>query len=390
MPWKEVNTMSLRSEFVFQALEPDANMSELCRDYGISRKTGYKWIERYLDGGLEGLDDRSRRPKISPTELSENVVCEIIKVRNSHKTWGPNKLKRLIERRGQFKEIPSSTSIHRILDKSGLIKRRKKRKRRPPEICKARIEANAPNDVWTIDFKGWWRTSNGERCEPLTIRDEYSRYILAIKALDTTRREVIQRHMTQVFEKYGLPKVFRSDNGAPFACTRAVRGLSRLSAWWVALGIRLDRIDLGHPEQNGGHERMHLDIRNEIQGQIDGDLDEYQASFDQWRQEFNWVRPHQAINYEFPGSVYKKSKNVLPNTPPQIIYPKSFISRKVNRKGVINFKNQEFFISTSLTHYNVGIKPKETQTYEVWFDYLYLGKVDINEPNIVRDHDHYE
>ena len=262
MGWKERSVMDERCRFVLAALAPEANISALCREFGISRKTGYKWIARFQEGGLAQLRDHSRRPHCSPLEVSGEMVAEVVRWRLYHRTWGPKKLRAVLLRHYTAREVPAVSTIARTLRRCSLTKPRRQR-RRHKNLFYSRIEPQAPNDLWTVDFKGWWHTKDGKRCEPLTIRDEYSRLVLDIRAMTSTATQAAQQVFAQVFERYGLPQAIRTDNGPPFALPHSLCGLTRLSAWWVALGIRLERIQLGHPEQNGGHERLHKDIRQE-------------------------------------------------------------------------------------------------------------------------------
>ena len=274
-------------------------------------------------------------------------------------------------------DAPSESSFKRVLDRAGLVKRRKKRPRREPARLQSGKPATAPNDIWTVDFKGWWMTPRGQRCEPLTIRDDYSRFILSIKVLETWGTAAVKAEFIRVFERNGLPEVIRSDNGSPFASTRSPLGLSALSVWFVAQGIELDRIEPGHPEQNGGHERMHRDIRAELQGLIEGDLKNHQEVFDAWRHEFNWERPHEALGMRVPGEVYSKSRRAYEAEIPQIQYPPQYLIRKVSNAGMLTVDDKRIFISSSLRGWHVGLKPVTMQTLEVWFDNLRLGEIDL-------------
>ena len=261
MPWTEAAVMDQRTEFVLRALKGTEKFGDLCGEYGISRKTGYKWKERFVAEGLGGIGDRSRRPRSSPEEIGENMVCEIVKLRQSHPSWGARKLRAVLERTTTKEDLPSESSFKRILDKAGLVQHRRRcLPGEQGERVRTPVKAERPNHVWTIDFKGWWYTRNRERFEPLTIRDDFSRYLLCAQSLVDGRTETVRAGMIRVFERHGLPEVIRSDNGTPFAAHNSPLGLSRLSAWWLSLGINLDRIPPGRPDQNGGHERMHRDL----------------------------------------------------------------------------------------------------------------------------------
>ena len=260
MPWKETSVMNVRTEFVLRVFEAKVPFNDLCKEFGISRKTGYKWKERFLENGLEGLSDQSRRPVSSPQQLGENSVCSIVKLKLAHPSWGPRKIRMVFARSFPDCELPSDSTFKRVLDNSGLVERKTRKPSSESGRISNRIEAKRPNHVWTVDFKGWWRTGDNNRFEPLTIRDLYSRFVLCTQALSDSKTDSVKTAFERVFSTYGLPEVIRSDNGSPFAASNSPMGLSRLSAWWLALGIDLDRIPPARPDQNGAHERMHRDI----------------------------------------------------------------------------------------------------------------------------------
>jgi len=382
MSWSSKDIVDQRTEFVLKSLERNVVFQELCNEYGISRKTGYKWRQRFVEEGLAGMHDRSRRPIESPNQLSEGIVCELIKLKLRHLSWGPKKVKALYER--VHGESPSESSVKRVLDKAGLVKRRKRR--RSP-LGSGRLQSpqasESPNDVWTVDFKGWWLTSGRERCEPLTIRDDFSRYVLRVEAMTSTKTTPVQQVFEEVFERYGLPKAIRSDNGTPFASSNGPLGLSRLSAWWVALGIDLDRIEPGHPEQNGGHERMHLDIRKELQRHIGGGIPEHQAAFDIWRKTFNEVRPHEALSMKTPAEIYRKSERPYEDCSRDLEYPANLLPRKINPRGAIKLSGVSYFISQALGGWTVGMEPLGNECYAVWFDRLRLAEIDAKTQSVI-------
>lgn len=308
MPWKEIGVVDQRVEFVMQALHGQAGFAELCQEYGISRKTGYKWKERFMQGGLPALHDESRRPERSPEALAEKVVCEVVRLKQAHRSWGARKLQALYQRLHGQDQTPSESSFKRVLDRCGLVEHRQPRRRSDQAgRLQCRIEAQKPNALWTVDFKGWWRCSDQQRCEPLTVRDAYSRFLLCVWAPPDARGQTVREQFQRLFERYGLPEAIRSDNGSPFASSNAPLGLSRLSAWWVALGINLDRTDPGHPEQNGSHERMHRDLAAEVQYAAPGSLSELREALELWRQSYNQERPHEALAMKTPAEVYTPS-----------------------------------------------------------------------------------
>ena len=360
--------MDQRKEFVMKALRT-ANFRALCEEYGISPKTGYKWHERFLQFGLEGMSEQSRRPRRHAEQLSEEVVCEIVRFKEKHRHWGPRKIRELYLRR--HGEAVSESSFKRVLARAGLIEPRRRRQR---SIEAGRLwsghRGQAPNEVWTVDFKGWWYDGQGKRCEPLTVRDEHSRYVLELRRMADARTDTVRECFERLFERHGLPGAIRSDNGSPFAQVRGVMGLSRLSAWWVALGIDLERGRPGHPQDNGGHERMHRDIRMELEP----DTAEQEA-LDLWRQEFNHERPHEALGMKCPSEVYQPSARGYKGTPEDLDYP-GMDSRKVGGQGKIGYHGTPLFIGTSLAGWSVGLKPLANGQLETWFGRLLLGWID--------------
>jgi putative transposase len=378
MPWKEANVMDLRTEFVNRALRGELPFAALCRLYGISTKTGYKWKRRFLAEGLPGLADRSRRPQRSPTGVGEDVLCELVRLKVRHASWGPKKIRDLYGRADPGRSLPSLSTVKRLLGKAGLVERR--RRRRSAQHC-GRIanplSATAANQVWTVDFKGWWYTPAKRRVLPLTVRDAFSRYVLLAQLVADARMETVKECFVRLFSTYGLPLVLRSDNGAPFACTSAPLGLSRLSAWWVTLGISLDRIAQGHPEQNGGHERMHRDIALEVEGQVDGELAAQQAALDSWRRQYNEERPHEALAMRRPAQVYGKSERRFDPQPVELQYPLTYLRRRVKRTGCIKVANRLVMLSTAVSGWHVGLQPVAAGLFNVWFGPLRLGELNV-------------
>ncbi|MDB6034168.1 MAG: hypothetical protein JWM16_4506 [Verrucomicrobiales bacterium] len=371
MPWKETEKMDQRIEFAMRALRTE-NFRELCREYGISAKTGYKWRDRLLRDGWAGLAEESRRPHGHAAQLAEEVVCEMVRLKQGHPHWGPRKIQELYRRRhGGL--APSESSFKRILERAGMTKpRRLRQAERGGRLAEGR-KAEQPNDIWTVDFKGWWTDKAGLRVEPLTVRDEHSRMLLEMRILADCRGQTVRRCFEELFHRHGLPGAIRSDNGAPFACTHGLLGLTRLSAWWLALGIDLERNRPGCPQDNGAHERMHRDIRCELQG---GRIGRDQAAFDLWRQEYNIERPHEALGMKTPAEIYEPSPRAYQGTPEDLDYGES-PKRKVHRpSGMIRYGTERFFISTAIAGWSVGIKPQANGLVEVWFSRLLLGHID--------------
>ena len=371
--------MDQRIEFALKSLTT-TNFQALCREYSISRKTGYKWKERFLEHGLAGAQEQSRRPLSNARELSESVVCELIRFKQRHPTWGPEKIHCLYERAHseQAKEsLPSLSSVKRVLDRAGLVEKRKVRRAAQGGRIHSGREAEKPNDVWTIDFKGWWRDPKGEKCEPLTVRDEFTRYVLALQRTANGRTETVRSSFEALFERHGLPGAIRSDNGPPFASITGVLGLSRLSAWWVALGIDLERSRPGCPQDNGAHERMHLDIENELAG-----MKSDQASFDVWRRIFNEERPHKALGNRFPSELYQNSPRAYAGAPADLEY-EGMETRRIPASGILTWHNRHVFVSQAIAGWSVGIKPAR-ERLEIYFANLCLGHLEPATASFIR------
>jgi transposase InsO family protein len=365
--------MDLRRQFVVAASTPGTNFSALCREHGISRNNGYKWLGRFKALGGEGLKDRSRRPK-TRCDTGVETVLRIIELRHQYPDWGAKKIRVLLLREGS--DAPSVKTIARVLDRAGEPRIRKSRRRlyvvsREHEP----LFAKAPNDVWTVDFKGWWRTRDGKRFEPLTVRDSFSRFLLCLQMLGSLKAEVVRPVFQRLFERYGLPSIIRVDNGAPFACTSAPGGLSRLSAWWTSLGIRVSFSRPAHPQDNGAHERMHADVASELEAEPADTLEIQQRAADRWRTTFNQVRPHEALKMKTPAEVYARSpRRYRGITLPK--YPLNHVRRRINRLGCVHYNGRTVFISSSLAGHDVAIRLRAGRL-SVRFYGLRLGLFDL-------------
>jgi putative transposase len=362
--------MDQRREFALKALGT-LNFRALCQEYGISTKTGYKWRERFLRQGLEGMEEESRRPRSSPKQLSEGQVCEMVKLKLVHRHWGPRKIRMLYHRR--HGQAPSESSFKRVLEQVGLTQPRRVREgpRGGGRLSSGR-QAQGPNEVWTVDFKGWWRWGEAGRCEPLTVRDEFSRYVLELRAMDNARSQTVREAFERVFERHGLPEAIRSDNGAPFASVQALHGLSRLSAWWVALGIDLERGRPAHPQDNAGHERLHRDIAAELECMGQGASAE---ALELWREQFNRERPHEALGMRCPAELYRDSARRYHRAEVQLSYP-GMARRLVDKNGMLSWNQQKVFVTRSLAGWEVGLQRTAKAQLEVWFGRLLLGYLD--------------
>jgi len=374
MPWKDQRAMSLKLEFVERAARRGARVSVLCREYGISRETGYKWLKRYQREGPEGLEERSRRPKKSPLAKAEDLVFAVLELREAYPRRGPKKLFVQLQRK-LGADTPSVSTIKRILRRFGLVRQRRRPRvlsivERAPQLC-----AQACNEVWTVDFKGWWRSRDGQRCEPLTVRDAFSRFVLAIKVLPSPSMDGVRRVFEQLFSRHGVPHHIQCDNGTPFINVQARGGLTRLSAWWVSLGIGVVRSRPGCPQDNGGHERMHRDLKADLQSFPAGTPGAEQRACDRWRQEFNHVRPHEALGGKVPAEVYKPSKRIAART--THLYPSHWIVRTVTDRGAVNVGGMQLYAGLALARQRVALEPLEGLRHRLWFRELDLGSAEL-------------
>ncbi len=373
MPWETRTREEMRREFMREFTEEGANRAEVCRSYGISRKTGYKWLKRYKEEGESGLKERSRAPLTKRVKLEEEVITRMVSIRVKHPSWGAEKIRACMKREG-YKPLPGRATINRILKRCGMIKVKKRRQR----VKNVRMEGTGRrveevNEEWTIDFKGWWLSKDGKRrCNPLTIRDAKSRYILGVTLLRDMREETVKRVMEKVFREYGLPERIRSDCGSPFASVQSILMISKLSAWWIKLGIEPVRGRVGCPQDNGGHERMHLDMKRELEEMR---VDE-QSEIDEWVKIFNNERPHAALGGETPREHYRKSKRRY--TGEREYEYEGMEVRVIDRHGDIRLRGMDYFVSEAIRGERVGVKEISEGVYEVWFCQYKMGMIDAN------------
>lgn len=345
-------------------------MTQLCDDFGISRKTGYKWVARFLESGIPGLVELSRAPHESPHAVDESTADTIVELRKEHPTWGPKKLLAHLGRKYPKRTWPAQSTIGALLKRHGLVKPRRRRSR-TPRASHPLAAATEPNVVWCADFKGKFRVGR-EYCHPLTISDAYSRFLLECRKTEAERTEPVKKVFEEAFHEYGLPLRIRSDNGSPFA-SRAVGGLSRLSIWWVKLGILPERIEPGHPEQNGRHERMHRTLKLETATPPRSTMDAQQAAFDCFRYTYNHERPHEALGQRTPASLYVSSLRPMPSYIGEPEYPDEFELRRVNPSGYVKFKTANLSLSTLLAGETVGLEEIDDDRWQLWFGPIYLG-----------------
>ena len=378
MSWKETDVMNEKTKFIEAMLKAEKPFKHICADFGISEKTGHKWKNRFYEEGKIGLFEKSREAENHPNSLPEDTVIAIIQLKSAHPYWGAKKIRELFARSRPNVECPSLSSVNRILDTADLVK---KRRIKPVSTDCRRLHAHIlpenVNDVWAIDFKGYWK-SDGEICEPFTVRELISRKILCVKLMESKSSEAVRAVMTELFKKYGLPKVIRSDNGTPFCSPNGLLSLTSLSAWWITLGITPDRTEKGHPGQNGSLERMHADIAREIEGKVRGGINANQAVIDAWVEEYNSVRPNEALGMRTPDEVFSPSERKYIGDFDVIEYPLGFLSRKVLRSGEIILNGIRISIGYSLKGWNVGLQPLEDNTYNVFLADFLLGNLNMD------------
>lgn len=345
MPWQETHRMDLRVKFIAAYQSRLYTMSALCAELEISRKTGYKWVRRYEAEGLDGLKDRSHAPRHCPHRTGVQMEELLVAARKRFPAWGPRKLVAYLERKHPGLALPAASTVGEILARHGLVPPR--RRGRPAHPGSSPLEAAAPNEVWSVDFKGEFRTRDGRYCYPLTASDAYSRFLLGCEGLGSPSTLGARACFEQLFRAYGLPQAIRSDNGTPFAST-ALRGLSRLSVWWLKLGIAHQRIEPGKPQQNPRHERMHRTLKASTTRPPERNLAEQQRRFDAFRQEYNEERPHEALGQRPPASLYTPSPRAMPEVLPAPEYPGHCETRHVRHTGGFRFRGREIFLSEVL------------------------------------------
>jgi len=371
MPWRERSPVDLRAQFISEYLEGFCSMVDLCRDYGISRKTGYKWVARHESGGVMGLVEQSRRPHHSPRRTDKAVREAIKAARRRHPTWGAGKLIGWLARREPARAWPARSTGCALLKRAGLVRAR--RRRRGRVAAAPLVPITRVNEVWTIDFKGQFRTGDGIECYPLTLRDAYSRYVLRCDALAGPLRAPTQRRLTRAFAEYGLPERIRSDNGSPFASS-GLAGLSRLSVWWIRLGIVPERIARGHPEQNGSHEQFHGVLKTETARPPAANAVAQQRRFTRFCVEYNHERPHEALANEVPAHRYRPSPRTLPARLAPLEYPGHMEIRRVSPIGQTSWRHHLIFVSGALAGEDIAFEEVDDGIWNVMFASVVLGR----------------
>jgi transposase InsO family protein len=381
----ETDVHEQRVKFCHEYESGGWTMADLSAEFGVSRKTGYKWLRRLQEGGLDALKDQPRTPESQPNRTPQGIRRAIVVMRRKHPTWGSKKILAWLLRRQPEEAWPARSTIDTILSGEGLVKRRRPRRRASPTPLGSMTQPEGPNDVWCVDYKGHFSLGNGDRCEPLTINDLYSRYSLVCQALTTPRLEDTQKSFEIAFREYGLPCVIRSDNGPPFASV-GLAGLSRLNIWWMKLGIRPERIQPGKPQQNGGQERFHRTLKQETASPPKQTRGAQQGAFTRFRGTYNHERPHEALGQRPPAELYEASPRSYPDRPPDDFdYRSGMEVRRVGKNGGIKFRQLKVFISETLDGENVGLEMVGDGLWTVHAGPLELGVLNERTAKLLRN-----
>jgi putative transposase len=383
MPWRQTEPMDERLRFLYAYDSDLYSMTELCERFGISRKTGYKWLARFGAEGLPGMQERSRAPKSHPNKLAPKIADAIVEVRKLHPRWGPRKLLAWLRthRPELVDDLPAPSTAGALLRREGLIDPAARR-RRPAHPGSRKLVATTPNEVWTADFKGQFLTKDGQWCYPLTVADGASRLLLGCVALPSVETNGAKVAFTQLFEQYGLPRAIRTDNGVPFA-TVAIAGLSQLNVWWIKLGITHQRIRPGRPTENGQHERMHRTLKAEATRPPEADRCAQQVRFDRFRTEYNEERPHEALDLKPPSSVYTSSPRPFPTTLPEPNYPGHMQIRYVSNAGGFRFKSHQVYLWHALRHEYVALEEIADGIWSIYFYNVLIGRLNATTGRVL-------
>jgi transposase InsO family protein len=372
--------MEEKLRFLLEYDSREHTMTELCQRYEIARETGYLWLRRYRQLGLSGLMERSRAAHRHSNQMPEEIERMVLELRQAHMRWGPRKLKKILERDEPGRVWPATSTIGALLKREGLVVARKKRKHTAP-YREPLAHVTRANRVWCADFKGWFRTGDGERIDVLTISDAHSRYLLRCQAVEKTDTARVQAIFEAAFREYGLPQAIRTDNGPPFASS-AVAGLSRLAVWWIKLGIVPERIAAGHPEQNGRHERMHRTLKQEVAQPPAANRRKQQRALDRFRNEFNQVRPHEALQMNTPAVVYEPSEKAFPASVPEPQYPRGMRVRRVRRRGTFRWGSHDVSLSEVLWGQQVGFLNLDDRWFTIYFAQYPIARFDSQERRV--------
>ena len=381
MPWKVINQMDLKNQLIIDYSKEHFSITDLSQKYGISRPTVYKWITRHKKFGIDGLKEKSRAPKSSPHRTPTKILKLVIDEKLKNRKRGPRKIRAQLKRQYPQLELPAVSTISYWLKKEGLVKNRKRCRHVPP-YTQPFCNCEAPNDVWSIDYKGQFYMKNAHICYPLTITDNFSRFILGCKALAGPRYLPSRRYLELIFREYGLPNAIRSDNGNPFA-GRCIGGLSRLSVWFIQLGIIPERIEKGCPQENGRHERMHRTLKSDTLDVTARNLKDLQNKFDVFKHDFNNDRPHESLNDQTPSEYYKKSNMLYVERPHPPEYGYDYRVRQVRLNGKIKFNNRLFFVTELLVGQSIGLKEIADGLWKIQYYFYTLGCLDLRKNKII-------
>lgn len=382
MPWNVSGVVDKRREFVEEYESGDWSVSQLCRMHGISRVTGHAVLRRWREQGEAGLSERSRAPLRHPNQTPAEIEGLVLELRRQHPLWGPRKLKQVLEDRHPELVIPAHSTMGAMLDREGLTHRRRRRRRVEP-YTQPFAPVTAPNDEWASDFKGWFRTGDRERIDPLTITDTSTRYLLRCQAVEKTATVRVQAIFEAAFREYGMPQAMRTDNGPPFACC-GVAGLSRLAIWWIKLGICPQRIAAGHPEQNGRHERMHRTLEEHTANPPQPDARAQQRAMDAFRCEYNELRPHEALDMRTPASLYRPSSRQFPERLPEPEYGTAMKVRRVMEHGQFYWKYDAVFLGKALAGERIGLLPVDDRYLRIYVAWYPVARFDIHTLKVER------
>jgi putative transposase len=381
MPWRESCAMDQRVRFIADHKSGSWTMTELCERYEISRKTGYKWVDRYREEGAAGLAERSHAPRVHGRATASHLVDAIVGLRQERPNWGPRKIVGKLAGRQPEEDWPSASTAGEILKRAGLVCARRVRRRAPPRVGQLTVPQHA-NHVWAVDHKGWIRLGDGSRAEPLTMTDGFSRYLIGLAATGSTEHAEAKPLFERAFRDYGLPEVIRSDNGTPFASS-GVTGLTALSVWWIKLGIRHERIDPGHPQQNGRHERFHLTLLEAMRPPAATRAAQARR-FAVFARDYNEERPHEALGQRTPGSVYQRSSRAMPSRLAEPDYPVEAAVRTVRSNGEIKWRGELIHICSALAGEAVAVEETPEGTWVVRFFDVPLGVIDQHTRKLRR------
>jgi len=380
MPWMETSSMNERIRFIEWSMSGNWEMKELCEHFGISRKTGYKWKNRYLEEGLSGLEERSRAPRSCPHRTPAQVVELVLQTKRKYPSWGARKVLAHLQKKTDA-QLPVESTVNELFDREGLVKKRRKRQS-VLHRGKPFIEAEQPNEVWTADFKGQFRMGNGVYNYPLTIGDLASRFVLECRGQESVRVDETIPNFKRVFLEHGLPDVLVTDNGVPFCAPSSYLGLTRLNVWWISLGIKHVRTQPGCPQQNGVHERMHKTLKEEATKPAAYSFGAQQRRFNEWRRIYNEERPHESLDYSVPAMHYRPSTRPYPKRIPPPEYPEHFTVRQVCGAGFFRYKNVPCFLSKHLNGYHVGLEPFDDGVWSIYFYDQLLARMNERDGSI--------